>query len=65
MPEEAPEEILESDHAFDAFLCALTAWSHRQGMTIAWDQAEPAISEEDVLHEGHILVLSEKEEADG
>jgi hypothetical protein len=63
MPEEPPKELLNSDHAFDAFLSALTAWSHQQGMTIRWDQTAPRLSEDAVLHEGHILVLAEKEQA--
>ena len=63
MPEEPPKEILDSDHAFDAFLSALTAWSHKQGMTIRWDQTTPSLPESAVLHEGHILVLAEKEQA--
>lgn len=62
-PEEPPDEILESDHAFDAFLSALTAWAHQRGMTIRWDQTMPRLAEAAVLHEGHILVLAEKEQA--
>jgi hypothetical protein len=63
MPEEPPIEILRSDHAFDAFLSALLAWSHKQGMTIRWDQTTPPLSEVAVVQEGHILVLRQTERA--
>jgi hypothetical protein len=63
MPKKPPKKILDSNHAFDAFLSALTAWSHLHRMTIRWDQTTPRLSEDAVLQEGHILVLAEKEQA--
>jgi hypothetical protein len=52
---ELPNELLLSDHAFDAWLAALTAWAHRRGECITWNEAN--ISKEAVDIEGHILIL--------
>jgi hypothetical protein len=59
IPARPPDEILKSNHAFDAFLSALTAWSHRHAMTIRWDKTAPSLTEAAVLQEGHILVLAQ------
>lgn len=53
---EVPEDILATDHAFDAFLAALTSFAHDHQQTIAWDEVDK-LSEEIVKIEGHILVL--------
>jgi len=55
LPEEPPKELLDSNHAFDAFLSALTAWAHSKNETITWQEA--GINGEFVIHEGHFLVL--------
>lgn len=46
---------LEHDHAFDAFLCALTAMTHHFDLTQTWKEA--GIEETVVDLEGHILLL--------
>ena len=50
-----PESLLAIDHAFDAWLSALTAFAHTEGMTITWQDA--GINEEQVNVDGHILIL--------
>jgi len=52
-----PVKLIDSDHAFDAWLSALTAFTHQEGMTIQWQVA--GVSEEQVNAEGHILILSQ------
>lgn len=59
LPVAIPDELAESDHVFDGFLCALTAWSHSQGQCLAWQEVE--IPAADVEIEGHILVLRQVE----
>lgn len=57
LPEQPPQELLATkDHAFDAWLCALTAWCDNNGETIDWTQV-PGLTQEIVEIEGHILVL--------
>lgn len=57
LPEQPPQELLATeDHAFDAWLCALTAWCHDNGETIEWTHV-PDLTQEIVDIEGHILVL--------
>lgn len=58
-PERPDELLFVSDHAFDAWLSALTAWAHHNGECIRWDEA--GISEKAVNIEGHILVLRQAE----
>lgn len=58
LPADPPRVIFESDHYFDAFLCALTAWAHSKNLTIPWDHTNGNVTEASVFHEGHILVLS-------
>ena len=58
-PEHPDELLFVSDHAFDAWLSALTAWANHHGECIRWDEA--GIAEEAVKVEGHILVLRQKE----
>jgi hypothetical protein len=55
----APEATLfDTDHAFDAWLSALTAWATDRGETIRWrDAREPGMDENRVGIEGHILIL--------
>jgi hypothetical protein len=61
------EALIGSDHAFDAWLAALTAWAHNSTLTIRWDEARfpdgsKAFEEDDVVKvEGHILILSTKD----
>ena len=54
-PEIIPDDMAISDHVFDGFLCALTAWSHSQGECLTWQEIE--IPDTVVEVEGHILVL--------
>ncbi len=54
-PAEAPESLLASDHKFDAWLCALTAWAHENHETLLWTAA--GIPHDIVDLEGHILIL--------
>lgn len=57
-PKTPEPEILDTDHAFDAWLSALTAWATRQGQTIRWqDACQPGLDESRVEIEGHILIL--------
>ena len=58
LPNDPPEEFFETDHYFDAFLSALTAWAHYNSLTIPWNNTENMVTEKSVFHEGHILVLS-------
>jgi hypothetical protein len=60
LPRTPPEALLNSDHAFDAWLCALTAWAHNNGETLSWDEVAE-ITRRIVGIEGHILVLSQME----
>lgn len=50
-----PESLFSTDHAFDAWLSALTALAHSIGRTSTWN--EEGIPEEFVKAEGHILIL--------
>ncbi len=54
-PVEMPDCLANSDHMFDAFLCALTAWARQDGECIDWQAAR--IPSASVEVEGHILVL--------
>ena len=59
---EADDSVFQTDHCFDAFLASLTSFAHAAGQTIGWEQAsksEPALTEEVVRAEGHILILSQ------
>lgn len=58
LPDNLPNEFIKTDHYFDAFLSALTAWAHYNSLTIPWNNTENMVTEESVFHEGHILVLS-------
>ncbi len=59
-PATIPDELAASDHVFDAYLCALTAWSHSQGECLTWQEVNiPAAC---VEIEGHILVLRQAQE---
>lgn len=49
--------LLQTDHAFDAFLAALTAFAFARGQTITYWQA--GISRERALVEGHIAILTQ------
>ena len=51
----APELLFASDHLFEAFLAALTAFARRSQQTIGWQSA--GLIEDVVRDEGHILVL--------
>jgi hypothetical protein len=54
-PAEPPDVLLATDHKFDAWLCALTAWAHENHETVMWLAAGIP---HDVVHiEGHILIL--------
>jgi hypothetical protein len=55
LPVTPPEEVIESDHTFDAWLAALTAWAHEKNETLGWIEA--GIDPAHVDAEGHILVL--------
>ncbi len=57
LPNQLPQLLESSDHAFDAWLCALTAWAHNHGETISWSDV-PTLARGDIEIEGHILVLS-------
>ncbi len=57
-PAEAPRELLDSDHTFDAWLSALTAWATAQEMTIRWNAAN--LDQHRVDIEGHILILDHR-----
>jgi hypothetical protein len=48
--------LVEVDHAFDAWLSALTAWSHDLQETLKWNDV-PELRAEIVDVEGHILAL--------
>jgi hypothetical protein len=57
-PASAPRGLLASDHTFDAWLSALTAWAAAQGETIQWDTARNTdLDLARVEIEGHILIL--------
>ena len=60
LPNELPDEFIKTDHYFDAFLSALTAWAHFNSLTIPWNKTYDKAIKKSVLHEGHILVLSTK-----
>jgi len=51
----ALEKLIEDDHAFDAWLSALTAWAHARQETLTW--AALRMPEDVSRAEGHILVL--------
>jgi hypothetical protein len=53
----APDQLFLSDHLFDAWLTALTAFAHASQQTIDWEAA--GLKQETVEVEGHILVLSQ------
>lgn len=55
VPAAPPEQLVQSDHAFDAWLAALTGWAHDQDETLGWTDA--GIDLDYVNAEGHILVL--------
>lgn len=55
LPADPPEQLLDSDHTFDAWLAALTAWAHEHDETLDWTEA--AIEPDRVAAEGHILIL--------
>ena len=57
-----PDALFETDHAFDAWLSAVTAFAHTEGMTITWQDA--GISEEEVNVEGHILKQAARQTAE-
>ena len=58
-----PEDLLfVSDHAFDAWLSALTVWVHRHGEFITWKDAN--IPKEAADIEGHILIFARADEYD-
>ena len=54
-PATIPDELAASDHVFDGYLCALTAWSHSQGECLTWQELEIPAAYVEI--EGHILVL--------
>ncbi|MEI9948269.1 MAG: hypothetical protein WDO74_04645 [Pseudomonadota bacterium] len=49
------DEMVANDHAFDAWLSALTAWAHEHSDT--WLSAHAGLDEGVVAIEGHILIL--------
>ena len=51
----AVDDLVRSDHDFDAWLCALTAWSHDCGETRTWSNVP--LKKSDVDIEGHIAIL--------
>ncbi|KAB2849609.1 MAG: hypothetical protein F9K44_07445 [Hyphomicrobiaceae bacterium] len=51
-----PQTILASDHDFDAFLAALTAWAHGVGVAL-WAHNAAGLADETVAIEGHLLIL--------
>jgi hypothetical protein len=55
---EAEKWLFATDHQFDAWLCALTAFAHAQGLTIAWPDV--SITEEEINVEGHISILKQE-----
>jgi len=61
---EAQETLFSTDHKFDAWLCALTAFAHTEQLTIGWQSAEMEtggpITEAEVDIEGHILILKQE-----
>jgi hypothetical protein len=52
---DADDRILQTDHAFDAFLAALTAFAFASNQVISFSDAE--ISADTVSIEGHIAIL--------
>ena len=56
VPAEPPPWLVKNDHAFDAWLCALTAWAHAHSETIDWETA--GLPKSVVETEGYILLLS-------
>lgn len=59
-PMDPPMELLATDHAFDAWLCALTAWLHHNKETITWTGV-PGLCRDVVDIEGHILILQQEQ----
>jgi hypothetical protein len=54
--------LIASDHVFDAWLCALTAWAHKNGETATWRDASKShalLSKRTVRTEGHMLILKQ------
>jgi len=47
--------LVQDDHIFDAWLAALTAWSHDLDQTLTWTEA--GLPEDLVAVEGHMLIL--------
>lgn len=47
--------VAETDHVFDAFLCALTAFMHHAGETLLWSDLK--IDRSTVEIEGHMIIL--------
>ena len=56
-PVDAPDCLINSDHMFDGFLSALTAFSHHRAGCVNWQAA--GIAKDVVEIEGHILVLKQ------
>lgn len=50
--------VLHSQHCFDAFLSALTAFAQAEEQTVEWDEVE--LDRAAVEMEGHILVLRQR-----
>ena len=54
--EGSDDELVTVDHAFDAWLSALTAWAHDRDKTLPWNEVD-GMDRRTVDIEGHILVL--------
>lgn len=55
-PADPPDWLISTDHCFDAWLCALTAWAHDHSECLDWHAA--GLPEDLVEIEGHLLILS-------
>lgn len=55
--------MLAVDHAFDAWLAALTAWAHRHDDTWTWSQAGLPLATVEI--EGHMLILKTNGKTNG
>lgn len=53
--------LIDTDHAFDAWLSALTAWAHENELTWTWRDSR-RLTRAEVEIEGHILILKIREE---
>lgn len=53
--------VLENEHTFDAFLCALTAVALAENQTVTWEDA--GLHQSGVETEGHIHILSQGQAA--